>query len=47
MVYKEPTQKKTAASELYTTQASNRGSAHKSITSLTRSLELQALQKPE
>jgi len=47
MVYKEPTQKKTAASELYTIQASNRGSAHKSITSLTRSLELQALQKPE
>lgn len=45
IVYKE-------VEHTYTTQPTaivpeNRGSGHKSITSLTRSLELQALQKPE
>jgi len=47
VVYKENTTKKTESTRNYSIQASNRGSNHKSITSLTRSLELQAMQKPE
>ncbi len=47
MVYKEATQKKTKPTASYNVKASNRGSSHKSITSLTRALELQAMQKPE
>jgi len=44
VVYNEPTQKKSTAPVI---APSNRGSGHKSITSLTRKLELQALQKPD
>ena len=47
MVYKEPTQPKIAAASNYTINPENRGRKHKSITSLTRSLELQALQKAD
>lgn len=43
VVYKEKESRKSALPVAPT----NRGSGHKSITSLTRSLELQALQKPE
>ena len=46
VVYKEATKLKTIA-PTPSIKASNRGSKHKSITSLTRSLELQAMQKPE
>jgi len=45
VVYKQPTEKK--ATRLPVIAPTNRGSSHKSITSLTRSLELQAIQKPE
>ena len=45
VVYKEQTEKKTSAP--YVITPANRGSSHTSITSLTRSLELQAIQKPE
>jgi len=44
VVYNEPTIKKTQAPII---TPNNRGTNHKSITSLTRKLELQALQKPE
>lgn len=44
MIYKEAPKAKISTPIV---QPSNRGSKHKSITSLTRSLELQALQKPE
>lgn len=44
VVYKEKEEKK---ADTIPIQATNRGSTHKSISSLTRSLELQALQKPE
>ncbi|MFT5832005.1 MAG: hypothetical protein ACI9SY_000386 [Candidatus Paceibacteria bacterium] len=44
VIFKEPTKLKTAST---TVSPSNRGSKHKSITSLTRALELQAMQKPE
>jgi len=44
IVYKEPTVRKTESPVL---TPSNRGTSHKSITSLTRKLELQALQKPD
>ena len=48
VVYKENTQRKTSAdTQSYAIKPDNRGSSHKSITSLTRSLELQAMQKPE
>jgi hypothetical protein len=47
MIYKEATQKKTKSTASNNVLASNRGSSHKSITSLTRALELQAMQKPE
>jgi len=43
-VYKEPTIKKASAVVVAPT---NRGTNHTSITSLTRKLELQALQKPD
>lgn len=45
VVYKDIEHKKLDAAT--PVAASNRGSSHKSITSLTRSLELQALQKPD
>ena len=45
VIYKENKPKPAAAS--YTVTPNNRGSSHKSLTSLTRSLELQAIQKPE
>lgn len=45
IIYKEAPERKTAT-EL-PMQAQNRGTSHKSITSLTRTLELQALQKPD
>ena len=45
MVYKEVEHK--PASYTAPIAAENRGTSHKSITSLTRSLELQALQKPD
>jgi hypothetical protein len=44
VVYNEATVQKTKAPVIMPT---NRGSSHKSITSLTRSLELAALQKPD
>jgi hypothetical protein len=44
VIYNGQTIKKTQEPVI---KASNRGSNHKSITSLTRKLELQALQKPE
>jgi len=44
VVYKEPTVKKTQETVV---APSNRGTNHASITSLTRKLELQALQKPD
>lgn len=47
VVYKENTTRKTQANQSYAINPSNRGTNHKSITSLTRSLELQAMQKPE
>lgn len=46
VVYKEETKLKTIA-PTPSINPSNRGTKHKSITSLTRSLELQAMQKPE
>lgn len=45
VVYKQATPKKAEAS--FKVAPTNRGSNHKSITSLTRQLELQAIQKPE
>ena len=47
VVYKEETKTKATNTSSYAISPSNRGSKHKSITSLTRSLELQAMQKPE
>jgi hypothetical protein len=47
VVYKEETKAKSTNTPSYAISPSNRGSRHKSITSLTRSLELQAMQKPE
>ena len=44
VIYNGATIKKTVTSEI---TPNNRGTNHKSITSLTRKLELQALQKPE
>ena len=46
VVYKD-SNKKTESTAQYKVSPSNRGSKHKSLTSLTRSLELQAMQKPE
>lgn len=43
IVYKQPTVPKKTTK----IKPQNRGTTHKNITSLTRSLELQALQKPE
>lgn len=45
VVYKQSTTK--TAVKTPTVRPENRGTKHKSITSLTRSLELQAMQKPE
>jgi hypothetical protein len=45
VVLREPTKAKTVVTP--SVNPTNRGTKHKSITSLTRSLELQALQKPE
>ena len=47
VVYKEETKVKTASTAPYAVSPTNRGTNHKSITSLTRKLELQAMQKPE
>lgn len=47
VVYKEENITKPASVQTYKITADNRGSQHKSITSLTRKLELQAMQKPE
>lgn len=45
VVYKQQTKKRDAVA--LPLEATNRGNTHKSITSLTRSLELEALQKPD
>jgi hypothetical protein len=45
VVLREPTKAKTTVTP--PVNSANRGTKHKSITSLTRSLELRALQKPE
>jgi len=47
VVYNQETKVKTESITPYAVSPSNRGTAHKSITSLTRKLELQAMQKPE
>ncbi len=47
VVYKDETKIKSEPTSSYAVTPSNRGSSHKSITSLTRKLELQAMQKPE
>lgn len=47
VIYREETTLKSPAAMPSLVNPNNRGSKHKSITSLTRKLELQAMQKPE